>query len=569
MKESHSIVTDHAFFRKLMENSNEGISLMDKDFNVIYTNNFSKKISGFNNVTQANENLRAIIHPEDCEEIISLLQELILIPGQTKTCSFRAKHAEGNFIWIKCSYTNQLHNSKINGIVCNFREIIAEKESDDLLQRSVHELSAYKYALDEAAIVAITNQKGIITHVNDNFCRISKYSRDELIGQDHRLINSGFHAKPFIRNLWKTIASGKIWRDELKNKAKDGSYYWVDTTIIPFLNTQGKPYQYVAIRSDITERKLVEEQVRTAELEVLNKTAQIENLLENITDGFIVLDENRCYTYANHEVGKMLSVDPNELIGKNIWKLFPELVGSATYNAIELALTKKKYIINEDYYQPLNLWQENRIYPSGNGISMFIRNISNRKTKEIEKSILFTIRQIFNEDLDENQSLTKVLEKLAGFGNFNIAEAWLIDSARKKINQVAKFSKKGSAEIFFKESSEIKSFSKSEGLPGMVWENESSHFWQNIDEDTKFIRSSAAKKAGLKSAYGIPLFHNHQIIGALVIGLPNNKSYVTTFTNSLNNIGAHLGAEIKRKQLEQELNHVFNFTPDILCICGT
>jgi PAS domain S-box-containing protein len=190
--------------------------------------------------------------------------------------------------------------------------IVENKESTADLQKSLKEALDYKYALEESSIVAITDQKGIIKYANDNFCRISKYNREELIGQDHRIINSGFHQKGFIRDLWGAIANGKIWKGELKNKARDGTVYWVDTTIVPFLNEQGKPYQYVAIRADITERKKAEENLAQSLKEVSDyKYALEESSIVAITD------QKGIIRYANDNFCRISKYDREELIGQD------------------------------------------------------------------------------------------------------------------------------------------------------------------------------------------------------------------------------------------------------------
>ncbi len=242
--------------------------------------------------------------------------------GQTRFLMIAGGVIAAIFVGLVAAFVNRRMGKLISGL----------ESSAHLIQKANHSLESLRLAMDQHDIVSITDARGKITFVNDNFCQVSEYSRGELLGQNHRIVNSGVHPKIFFRSLWATISSGNVWQGEVCNRSKSGRLYWVYSTIVPFLNHLDMPYQYISVRTDITAIKEAEQVLRRgkAELEALvhERTAELEEreeVLQSITtaaqDAVIMINSNGNVTHWNPAAEKMFGYAAGEVMGINLHKL--------------------------------------------------------------------------------------------------------------------------------------------------------------------------------------------------------------------------------------------------------
>ena len=190
------------------------------------------------------------------------------------------------------------------------RDLVHQHEQSQRdLNAALTDLAYQKFALDQHAIVSTTNLAGDIIYANDKFCEISGYSRAELLSKNHRLIKSGVHSPKFFADMWAQISAGKVWHGEICNRNKSGELYWVDATIVPLADDTGKPTMFIAIRTDITERKRMEGSVKAAEA----RLRHITNTVPGAVFQWHVAPDLYHFTFVSERVREVLGFTPEEL----------------------------------------------------------------------------------------------------------------------------------------------------------------------------------------------------------------------------------------------------------------
>ena len=252
-----ALQTSEAKYRQIVENAHEGIWIIDADAKHQFCNEALLVMLGYSAAEMAGRPLFDFFAPK----LHPHIQELLFRRqrGISETNEVPLLRKDGSILWVWATASPMFDSDgQYIGAMAMITDMSQRKEQEEERQHLLQELTGFKLGLDEAAIVAITDNRGRILYTNQRFVDISGYSEAELIGQTHRLVNSGVHPPSFFQELWQTVRRGEVWRGEICNRTKDGSLYWVDSTIVPFLNTEGRPDRYLAVRFDITQQKQAE-----------------------------------------------------------------------------------------------------------------------------------------------------------------------------------------------------------------------------------------------------------------------------------------------------------------------
>lgn len=421
-------------YKSLIEKLNLGIFMFSLDGNHLFSNEKFKDFFGY---SEDELNQKSLIDLFFLEDIPALLNGITMASreSENETIKVKGRKKDKSTIFLQLISFKKYEDS----IVLHLSEIsdqtninkIEQKKNDLILSKIYNELENFKFALDQSATVSVTDPDGNIIYVNDMFCKVSKYKREELIGQNHRIVNSHYHPKELFEQMWSTITKGEVWNGEVRNEAKDGTIWWSNATIIPFLDEGGKPYKYVSIRSDITKQKEIEKELRKSKDAIQFSEQRLHALVQHSYDVIGILNDKGDIKYISPALERLTNSEISKIIGKNVFdflhadevlkfkKVFEDVLKSSN----QLIKTEVRLNHKNDKWSDCEVILKNLLdEPAVNGISINLRDITNSK-KAAE-----TIHQMAYYD------------QLTGFPNKKLFESYIKEEFQQASKTNRKFS---------------------------------------------------------------------------------------------------------------------------------
>lgn len=432
-------------YRALVNNATDAILILNQTGKASYASPSIYKVTGYTEEESMSLNLLELIHKDDLNKLLH--QYLIAeqkIGEPISADPVRFKNANNHWIIIELTITNLLNDPFIEGMVINFRDVTSrEKALAELkLMESVVTNTSDSIIITEAEPFELPGPK--IIFVNEAFCKMTGYTKEEVIGKTPRILQGPKTDQSAIQQMSTAIRKWQKHETTILNYKKTGEEFWINFTISPIANEKGWYTHWIAIERDVTE----------------NKVAELEN------------------------------------------------------------------------------------------------------------NLLAEINQLFLQHNNLNELLNKIVRKILDTEDFCMAEIWLLSASKKTLSLSASAFNNENMRLFFEESQHINHIGENEGLPGIAWKDKKIIFWDNLGDNEHFMRRKYAEKYGLSSMYTIPLINGEQVIGVLCLGNSIKHQPTSVSKNLFTNLSQQLAAEIIRKQLEIQLNNIFNSSLDLIIIAG-
>lgn len=555
-------------FKALVQDGSDLIGILDLEANFTYVSPTSVSVLGMHPEEFIGKNTFDFIHPADKEEVLSNFLKLES-EKRVYISPFRFKHKNGSWRWVETVVTNMMEEPAVAGIVANSRDVTERIQSEYQLKESEGKLRS-------ALAIAQLGYWQIKPNGQDLFWSDEVY---EIWGVEKDKFELNFHAffdtihpddrERFTLEQEASISGNKNFDFIHRIVLPDGTIKWVHEVGRLEKDEAGKPVIFQGSVQDITLQKREEQRLKLLESVVTNTSDAV-----IITEAEPYDEPGHKIIYVNEAFTKLTGYSAEEVIGKT-----PRILQGPKSDKAELSRLKeaiKKWesceITTINYKKNgEEFWVNFSISPVADEKGWFThwiaieRDVTQQKNEALQKRLMGKINRLFNKELTLSHTLERVLGHLVRYGDFALAEAWLISADHQQLNLLAKYPNDEVTSSFYQDEC-IKSFGYGEGLPGLVWKKKKFILWDKKSIEEEFVRKGVAQKAKLKAALGLPLHHNGQVEGVLVFCSDQAKHKLAYFENFFNKLEFTLGAELKRKQLESELNQIFNTAPDIICL---
>mgnify|MGYP001031691765 CR=1 FL=1 len=563
-----SIIREKYRASSLMDSSLDVFCTIDEVGNFVYVSEAATKHWGYTPQELIGKPYVSYIIEEDIPKTKDIANA-ILNGEEIKSFVNRYKRKDGAIAYNQWSARRD-KDAKL--IYCVARDAKEKIEHENLLRQSELRFKALVQEGDD--LTAILDSNGNYTYVSPTSFTILGIQPDELIGKSPFEFIHPEDAERTMASLQKITEQLKVQVEPFRFQNNKKEWRWVETVLTNMLDNPAVK-GIVANSRDITTKKAEEQRLKLQESVITNTNDAVV-----ITEAEPLDDPGPRIIYVNDAFTKMTGYTPEEVLGKS-----PRILQGPKTDKAELARLGKalrnwepcKITIINYKKNGEEFWINFSVTPVANEKGWFThwiaieRDVTVQKTEELKKDLVNNISDIFNQNIDTDlvTCLTALCKLIVKFGDFSFAEMWLPAIDGKTINCVTNYAESKAGNTFYSVDKNLNSLALGEGMPGYVWKNKKTAVWGDSDEKWDlFKRREAATKSGIDAMMGIPLKHNGEVIGILLLGTEKNKPALALHLELFQKLEATIATELNRKKIEIELAQIFNFTPDMICVAG-